>query len=53
MSELSRLEAPALVPGQGSYKKRDLAEWLSDFHLIAYLQTSGLFSSVRLAVTLT
>ena len=47
MSELSRLEAPALVPGQESYKKRDLAEYLSDFHLVAFLQTSGLFSPVR------
>ncbi|KAJ2927148.1 hypothetical protein H1R20_g9921, partial [Candolleomyces eurysporus] len=44
MSELSRLDAPALVPGQDTYKKKDLAEWLSDFHLIAFLQTTQLFS---------
>ncbi|KAJ2920228.1 hypothetical protein MD484_g186, partial [Candolleomyces efflorescens] len=44
MSELSRLDAPALVPGQDTYKKKDLAEWLSDFHLIAFLQTTQLLS---------
>ncbi|KAF6766078.1 NPL4 family-domain-containing protein [Ephemerocybe angulata] len=44
MSELSRLEAPGLVPGQETYRKKDLAEYLSDFHLVAFLQTTQLFS---------
>ena len=48
MSELSRLDAPALVPGQDTYRKKDLAEWLSDFHLIAFLQTTQLISIVSL-----
>ncbi|KAG2023596.1 NPL4 [Coprinopsis cinerea AmutBmut pab1-1] len=44
MSELSKLEAPSIQPGEDSYKKKELAYWLSDFHLAAYLQTTQLFS---------
>jgi len=46
LTELFRLGAPGLISGQETYKKRDVAEWLSDFHFIAFLQTTNLFSSV-------
>jgi len=44
MSELSKLKAPDVHPGEESYKKRELALWLSDFHLVSFLQTTQLFS---------
>lgn len=46
MAALRRLEAPSFEPGSESYKKIELARWLSDWHLIAFLQTTGLFSPV-------
>lgn len=46
MSELSKLDAPSIYPGEDTYKKKELAFWLSDFHLIAFLQTTQLFSVV-------
>lgn len=47
MSALNRLEAPSLYPGSESYKKIELAKWLSDWHFVAFLQTTQLFSNVR------
>ncbi|KAF5311980.1 hypothetical protein D9619_003407 [Psilocybe cf. subviscida] len=44
MSDLRTLEAPSLHPGGESYKKIELAKWLSDWHLVAFLGTTGLFS---------
>ena len=46
MSDLRTLEAPSLHPGGESYKKIELAKWLSDWHLVAFLGTTGLFSPV-------
>ncbi|PPQ92667.1 hypothetical protein CVT25_013974 [Psilocybe cyanescens] len=45
MSALNRLEAPSLYPGSESYKKIELAKWLSDWHFVAFLQTTQLFSN--------
>jgi hypothetical protein len=47
MSDLRTLEAPSLHPGGESYKKIELAKWLSDWHFVAFLETTGLFSPVR------
>ncbi|KAF8202969.1 NPL4 family-domain-containing protein [Pholiota molesta] len=44
MNQLQKLDAPSLHPGIDSYKKIDLAKWLSDFHLVTFLETSQLFS---------
>ncbi|KAF9481681.1 polyubiquitin-tagged protein recognition complex, Npl4 component [Pholiota conissans] len=44
MAQLRKLDAPSLHPGVDTYKKIDLAKWLSDWHLIAFLETSQLFS---------
>jgi nuclear protein localization family protein 4 len=44
MSDLRTLEAPSLHPGGESYKKIELAKWLSDWHFVAFLETTGLFS---------
>jgi len=46
MATLRRLEAPSMLPGSDSYKKIELATWLSDWHLVAFLQTTQLFSPV-------
>ena len=46
MTTLSKLEAPSLYPGSESYKKIELAKWLSDWHLVVFLQTTQLFSQV-------
>ena len=46
MATLSKLEAPSLFPGSESYKKIELAKWLSDWHLVVFLQTTQLFSQV-------
>jgi nuclear protein localization family protein 4 len=48
MATLRRLEAPSLFPGKDTYKKVELAKWLSDWHLVAFLQTTQLLSPVRL-----
>lgn len=48
MAQLQKLDAPSLHPGIDSYKKIDLAKWLSDWHLVAFLETSQLFSPVCL-----
>lgn len=47
MSTLRRLDAPSLFPGSESIKKVELARWLSDWHLSAYIDTTQLFSVVR------
>ncbi|KAJ3480414.1 hypothetical protein NLJ89_g12280 [Agrocybe chaxingu] len=44
MATLNRLEAPSLPAGSESYKKLELAKWLSDWHLVAFLETTQLFS---------
>jgi len=46
MATLSKLEAPSLYPGSESYKKIELAKWLSDWHLVVFMQTTQLFSQV-------
>lgn len=47
MSILRRLDAPSLVPdGQESIKKAEVAKWLSDWHLLSFLETTQLFSVV-------
>ncbi|TFK41295.1 NPL4 family-domain-containing protein [Crucibulum laeve] len=47
MSTLSRLEAPSIERGE-SHKKTELARYLSDWHLIIFLGTTGLFSDEHL-----
>ncbi|KAJ7630580.1 NPL4 family-domain-containing protein [Roridomyces roridus] len=49
LSNLARLDAPNIVdsrsakPGE-AHKRRELAAWLSDWHLVAFLETTQLFS---------
>ncbi|KAJ7693672.1 NPL4 family-domain-containing protein [Mycena rosella] len=49
ISALARLDAPNIVdsrsakPGE-AHKRRELAAWLSDWHLVAFLDTTQLFS---------
>ncbi|KJA26074.1 hypothetical protein HYPSUDRAFT_36938 [Hypholoma sublateritium FD-334 SS-4] len=50
MAELRKLDAPSLFPGSEGHKKIELAKWLSDWHLIAFLQTSQLFSDADINV---
>lgn len=47
MAALSKMDAPSLHSGE-SYKKLELARWLSDWHLVAFLGTTHLFSPVIL-----
>jgi nuclear protein localization family protein 4 len=46
IKELVKLNAPEITPGSGGdhSKKRALAEWISDWHLIAFLATTQLVS---------
>jgi nuclear protein localization family protein 4 len=46
IKELAKLNAPEITPGDGGdhSKKRALAEWISDWHLIAFLATTQLFT---------
>ena len=46
IKELARLNAPEVAPGSGGdhSKRRALAVWISDWHLIAFLETTQLFS---------
>lgn len=46
IKELAKLDAPEVTPGSGGdhSKKRALAEWMSDWHLIAFLATTQLLS---------
>jgi nuclear protein localization family protein 4 len=52
MSQLLQLEAPDIhesrtaKPGE-AHKRIELAKWLSDWHLIAFLGTTHLISDVR------
>lgn len=45
IKELAKLGAPEITPGGGgdTSKKRALAEWISDWHLIAFFETTQLF----------
>lgn len=45
MAELSKLDAPSIQPGE-TYKKIELARWLSNWHLIAFLETTQLITPV-------
>lgn len=48
MKDLSRLQAPNIMPGEGmTQRRRELATWLSDWHLISFLATTQLVSQVR------
>jgi nuclear protein localization family protein 4 len=46
IKELAKFNAPEVTPGNdGDHsKKRALAEWISDWHLVAFLETTQLFS---------
>lgn len=46
IKELAKLNAPEILSGSSGdqSKKRALAEWISDWHLIAFLATTQLFS---------
>ena len=53
LSTLSQLGAPDIPidshsAGDSAYKRIELAKWLSDWHLIAFLGTTGLFSEVSI-----
>ncbi|KAF9056688.1 NPL4 family-domain-containing protein [Panaeolus papilionaceus] len=50
MAQLTKLEAPSLAPGSDSYKKTELARYLSDFHLVTFLQTTQLFSEADITL---
>jgi hypothetical protein len=56
MSQLAKLGAPDVHDsrqgGRNSDQRKALAKWLSDWHLIAFLDTSGLFSQEDLHVLL-
>jgi nuclear protein localization family protein 4 len=45
MVHLFKLDAPSIRPGE-TYKKIELARWLSNWHLIAFLETTQLISPV-------
>jgi nuclear protein localization family protein 4 len=52
LSMISQLGAPDIhvsrhSAGDDTHKRVELAKWLSDWHLIAFLGTTGLFSEVR------
>jgi nuclear protein localization family protein 4 len=52
LSTLSQLGASDISVGHhsaggDSHKRIELAKWLSDWHLLAFLGTTGLFSDVR------
>lgn len=44
VKELAKLNAPEILASGDHSKKRVLAEWISDWHLIAFLATTQLFS---------
>lgn len=46
IKELAKLNTPEITPGNGGdlSKKRALAEWISDWHLVAFLATTQLLS---------
>ena len=44
LSTLVRLDAPNT--GRNPHKRIELAKWLSDWHLVAFLGSTGLFSEV-------
>ena len=49
MRSLNELAAPDVQVSQkdaNAYRRLDLAKWLSDWHLIAFLGTCGLLSEV-------
>ena len=47
-SSLIRLKAPELVPSQaGGQKATEVITYLSDWHLLAFIPTTGLFGDVR------
>lgn len=53
ISSLQSLDATSILPSTSSdagdsHKRIELAKFLSDWHLIAFLQTTGLISPVRL-----
>jgi nuclear protein localization protein 4 homolog len=50
MAELGKLGAPDVHPGEETYKKKELAHFLSDFHLVSFLQTTQLLSVVCFAL---
>ncbi|KAF9015031.1 NPL4 family-domain-containing protein [Cyathus striatus] len=45
MRDLNKLDAPSLQSRVESYKKAELARYLSDWHLLAFLETTQLFTS--------
>lgn len=55
LDSLRRLGAPDMHPsthsgGGDAHKRIELAKWLSDWHLIAFLGTTGLVSEVRFRI---
>jgi nuclear protein localization family protein 4 len=46
IKQLAKLNAPEVGPGSSGdlSKKRALAEWISDWHLVSFLATTQLFS---------
>lgn len=53
MKELSRLQAPDILHGSGpSHRRTELAHFLSDWHLIAFLGTTQLVSQEDMNVLL-
>ncbi|KAI0803035.1 NPL4 family-domain-containing protein [Irpex lacteus] len=53
LKELSRLHAPDILPGSGaSHNRSELAHYLSDWHLVAFLGTTQLVSQEDMKVLL-
>ena len=53
LSSLNRLGAPSLGDARDGAKRLEVAKWLSDWHLIAFLETTQLLSPVWFLITLT
>ena len=53
LKELNRLHAPDIVAGSGaSHRRSELAHYLSDWHLVAFLGTTQLVSQEDMKVLL-
>ena len=46
ISSLAGIDAPNLQHGSDKNKLIELAKWLSDWHLVAFMETTQLLSSV-------
>lgn len=52
LSSLNRLGTPSLEDTRNAVKRLEVAKWFSDWHLIAFLETTQLLSPVWFSITL-